>query len=176
MTRGPFLLPGANPRAQLRGAKAQEAGAAFELWLATQHQVARARGFAKVRKVSPEVKWTRGRGGIVTAKVVGENGCDYLGIVRPGRALVAEAKASDDPRLGRSAFEQHQIDDLDAAAPLGALALALVQLRIDRRLRRFAAPWPLSWVAVGRGASVGLEELAPFEIREGECYLERWAR
>lgn len=175
MTRGPFMLPGPNPANQVRGAKAHDAGDAFEAWLATQHAVARRRGLARVRKVSPAVRWMKIRG-VTTAKVVGENGADFVGILRSGRALVAEAKASDDPTLGRSAFEDHQVADLDAAAALGALALALVQLRIDHRLRRFAAPWPLRWRERGRGAGVGLEELAPWEIREGECYLERWAR
>ncbi len=174
--RGAMRMPGANARNQLRGAKAQQAGEGWEAWLARQHQVARQRGIARIRKVSPWVKILKKLGmGRFMVAFTGDNGCDYLGPLRGGRTLVAEAKASDDPRLGRSAFDQHQLDDLDAAAALGALALALVQLRVDGRLRRFAAPWPLNWRERGNGAGVGLEELGPWEIREGELYLERWA-
>ena len=177
MSRGPFMIPGSNPRAQLIGAIAQASGEAFEELLARHHRDARQRGVARVRKVSQLVKILRalGRGQFVVV-FTGENGCDWKGSLRGGRAITAESKSIAGPRLQRSMFEQHQIDDLDEAARFGELALALVQLRIDGRPRRFAAPWPLAWKQDGRGAGVGLEELAPWEIREGECYLERWAR
>lgn len=155
-----------------RGAgKSQANGAAFEDWIAAHHRVAFARGIAHVRKVSPAVKWLPGGRAIVT----GEAGCDWSGTLRGGRHLVAESKAHAGPRLGRAAFEPHQIADLDIAAKMGAVALAIVQLSIDGRVRRFAAPWPLPWRAVGNGQSVGLDELAPWEIAEGACYLARWA-
>lgn len=173
MSRGPLSLPGtAN---QVRGERNRDAGEAFEAWLEGWHRRARQLGIARVRKVSPAVKWV-GRGHRARPKVVGENGADYVGRLRGGRAIVAEAKATEEERLPRSAFEKHQIDDLDEAAALGALALGLIELRIAGRVRRFAAPWPLDWRWRGAGASVGLEELEPWEIRDGECYLARWAR
>lgn len=172
------MIPGSNPRAQLIGAIAQASGEAFEELLARHHRDARGRGIARVRKVSQLVKILRalGRGQFVVV-FTGENGCDWKGSLRGGRAITAESKSIAGPRLQRSMFEQHQIDDLDEAARFGELALALVQLRIDGRPRRFAVEWErMPWKASGVGYGVGLEELAPWEIREGECYLERWAR
>ena len=173
MSSGPLMMPGT--ARQVRGERNRDSGEAFEAWLEGWHRIARQRGIAHVRKVSPAVKWV-GRGDRARPKVVGENGADYVGRLRGGRAIVAEAKATVEDRLPRSEFKPHQAADLDAAASLGALAMALIELRVAGRVRRFAAPWPPPWRMRGEGGSVGLEELAPFEIREGECYLERWAR
>jgi hypothetical protein len=106
---GSFFLParnGVDPRAALRGMRAQQGGDRAEDWWKAHHDEARRRGLARIRKVSPEVKFARARGGAVAPHVVGENGCDYVGVIRPGRGFVAEAKSSDDARLGRSAFER----------------------------------------------------------------------
>jgi hypothetical protein len=52
----------------------------------------------------------------------------------------------------------------------------LVELHVAGRPRRFAAPWPVPWKVSGRGASVGLEELGPWEVAPtSRCYLERFA-
>lgn len=155
-----------------RQRKSQAHGAAFETWLEAQHATAARRGFARVRKVSPAVKWLIGGRAIV----VGEAGCDWSGTLRGGRHLVAESKSTTDARLGRSAFEAHQLADLDAAHAMGAVALALIEIHVDGRPLRFAARWPLTWKVSGKGASVGVEELRGWVIEAGDCYLEEWAR
>ena len=145
-------------------------GAAFEAWLEAQHLIAFRRGIAHVRKVSPAVKWLAGGRAIVT----GAAGCDWSGTLKGGRHLVAESKSTATARLGLSAFESHQIADLDLAHHFGALALAIIELRVDGRPLRFAAPWPLPWRVTGNGQGVGVDELRPWAIVEGSCYLARF--
>lgn len=156
-----------------RGAgKSQANGAAFEDWIAHWNRIAFARGIAHVRKVSPAVKWLPGGRAIVT----GDSGCDWSGTLRGGRHLVAESKAHEGQRIGRAAFEPHQIADLDRAVAMGARALALLQLRPQSLALRFAVPWEcMPWREVGRGQSVDGAELQEWLIAEGECYLERFA-
>lgn len=177
MTRGFGVLRTGrgSPKNRAQGTRAQDGGDASESYWQAQHDAAWIARLAKVRHVSPRVRILRVLGGGRFEVVFrGESGADYRGTVAGGRAVVAEAKSSDDHRLGRSILKPTQIADLDDAHALGALALLLVELTIDHRPRRFACPWPLAWTASGKGAGVGLEDLAAFEVRPGELYLRRF--
>jgi hypothetical protein len=102
---------------------------------------------------------------------------DYFGLFLDGsgRAIGVEAKTTADARLPRSAFDEHQCNDLDAIDGAGGLALAAIELRGRGR-------WVISWRAIRwcgprGGASVGVAELAGWEMLDGpDGYLARWCR
>jgi hypothetical protein len=165
-----------DPRRQLRGARATAAGAAFESWIEQQHLDAERLGLAHVRHVSPAVKVVgRTKRGLEVV-ITGKAGADYLGhtLAAPARPIVAEAKSTLDARLARSEVKPHQVADLDRCAAAGGVAVLLWELRAaGAPVRRFAAPWPVAWRGSAARGSIGLEELAPWELRPGECYLAR---
>ena len=113
-------------------------------------------------------------------RVARQRGWSELELAERERAqmpLTEKAARADHVLQNTGSFEQldHQVADLDTAAALGALAMALVELRVDGRPRRFAVPWrSMPWRERGTGGSVGLEELAGFEIQPGRLYLEPW--
>ena len=162
---------------QAVGARSQYIGESFESWCNTQHREAVQQGIlAWWRHVSPRVKWI-GKGERAQAKIVGDAVADYvMQLCVSGRAVVAEAKATEKERLVRSAIEPQQFDHLEACVKHGGLGILLGQFTIDGLPWRYAAPWPVPWRERGQGASIGVEELQEWQVKSGENYLRRFIR
>lgn len=154
------------------GHVARDAGAAFEAWLAAQHQAASVAGLAYVRHVGPPVAHT-GAGGR-ELKIVGTGPADFQGVMCGGRALAIEAK-SREGRLARAEIPEHQQRDLARVAALGGVALLVVELREHQLVA--AVPWrDVPWKVARTAEAVGAAELGPWRVDASRCYLERFAR
>ena len=165
-----------NPASVAQGRAAKAAGAGFELWLDAQHDAAKALGvLVHIAHNQPGVKLVGGRL-IYTER----SGCDYTGLLTPetlfshGRALAAEAKSTT-KRLSRKVIKKKQVEQLDAVAKAGGVAMLLVEFRTGARRDRFAVPWlEVPWRVLRTAASIGLEDMRPeWAIQPGECYLKR---
>jgi len=159
---------------QRGGVEARRAGDAFERWVAAQHRAALMAGdLAWIRHVSPAVKWV-GSGNKARVIVIGDACADFVGMAKHGRAVVVEAK-SRVGRLGKAQLLEQQVEQLDATAHGGGLALLLVELRHLKEAPagpRYAVPWAeVPWSARG---GVGHAELAPWLVDERDLYLRRF--
>jgi hypothetical protein len=183
-----FIQPGAgtaDPVRQLAGSRAHAVGDVFEAWCEHQHALAEARGLiVHPRHVSPKIRVLgKNRDQTLRVRIVGKAGADWIAQLPAafgGRIYRAESKTTeledprDEPTLARSAFLEHQVEELDATVANAGLAAVLWEVRAPGHVpRRFGAPWPLAWEKAGRGYSVTAASLRAWEVRAGECYVER---
>ncbi len=105
--------------------------------------------------------------------IYGQGAPDFLAVTFDGRPVAIEAKTTADARLPRSSVEPHQADALDAVADAGGLALLAVELR---GRGRWVIPWrEARWCGPRGGASIGVAELAGWEMLDGLAgYLRRF--
>lgn len=113
----------------------QRHGTQFEGKLGTYHQALELRGEAIVAKVPNPVVirsvdaqgWIRGRLGDATWT-------DYTGVLKGGRGLALEAKATKQARWSVSGLRPIQLDRLRAVDAMGGLALVLIWSTTYQRL------------------------------------------
>lgn len=102
-------------------------GRQWEQTLDDYHAILRMRALADVRRVPTPVHVTGRDGAHVTGALTRAEWVDYVGVLRGGRAVYVEAKASADPQRWRvSQVADHQLALLAAAATLGAVALVVL--------------------------------------------------
>jgi len=156
------------------GRLSQAAGSSFESWIDGQHEVAKMIGIlAYVAHNQVETNVIKGR---LTRTAASES--DYTGLLdRGAKYFACEAKSTKAESLPRAAVQPKQQKHLEIVARAGGLALLLVEFRItELPLRyRFAVPWlEVPWVTKRSAESVSAEQLGPWLIAPGTCYLERF--
>jgi penicillin-binding protein-related factor A (putative recombinase) len=156
------------------GRAAQAVGSNFEAYLHGQHDVAKMTGIlAHIAHNQAQASVVRGRL-IYTAAGVS----DYTGTLdRSGISVAVEAKSTKAESLPRAAVKPKQQEHLEVVARAGGLALLLVEFRITELPLhyRFAVPWlEVPWVTKRSAESISAEQLGPWLIAPGTCYLERF--
>lgn len=130
------------------GAKKQAVGSAFEGWVTAQHEKAIYKKIlVHVTHNQPTMKKVKGR------LIYAEATCaDYTGCLADGRYYAAEAKSTGEDKIYRSVISPLQQRHLDAVSAAGAMALLLVEFRVDGLPRRYRIPWTRVPWAVARSA------------------------
>lgn len=153
------------------GRKSQQAGAAWEAWLAEQDRIAERVGIlAPGTMLHTEPRVLQRGAQIVRA---GKSGADRVGVLVGGRAVAVEAKSTNKARLARDDVSEKQQAHLDAVARAGGLALLLVEFRSPQRPLRYAVEWrKVPWGRLRSAETVG-PELVGWEV-VAPCYLARF--
>jgi len=156
------------------GRTSQAVGASFESWIDGQHEVAKMAGIlAHIAHNQAQSNVVRGRL-IYTAAGVS----DYTGTLdRSGLSVAVEAKSTKAESLLRAAVKPKQQEHLEVVARAGGLALLLIEFRLTEvPLRfRFAVPWlEVPWETKRSAESISAEQLGPWLVDPGTCYLERF--
>ena len=136
-------------RAQIRGKQARLAGSYFEAMISGSCDYSLDRGLAKIEK-TPE-----------PMKPLGPK--NYKGTLKGGRAVVFEAKHTDDDRIEYNRLTKEQRDDLEHHHKLGAVAFVLVSMSLTECFR---VPWPV-WrdMAATYGRKyMTRDELLPYKV------------
>ncbi len=108
------------------------AGEAFERELSSAFAYAAQSGAAWITKRPTPVRITSKRaGGIVTGKLTGSPGVDYVGVLRGGRAIYLEAKRCSDGVFRLAAILPEQWSEMARVAPLGAARVLVVRWQPD---------------------------------------------
>lgn len=138
------------------GAKKQAVGSAFESWVQAQHEKAiYKKTLAHVVHNQPTAKMINGR------LIYAEATCsDYTGCLANGRYYAAEAKSTGEDRIYRSVISSSQQKHLNTVHEAGALALLLVEFRVDGLPRRYCIPWAkVPWATVRSAESLSEKDL-----------------
>lgn len=129
-------------RAQIRGRQARVAGNYFEAMIAGSCDMYADRGLAFIEKTPEPMKplGAKNHKGQFLACYVKQAQPDYKGTLKGGRAIVFEAKHTDDERIEFGRVTQTQQDALEMHSKLGALAFVLVSMGMTECYR---VPWPV---------------------------------
>lgn len=143
------------------GRSSRERGLSLETRLIRAHERYATEGRAWVRQVGPPVvviggtaRDGRGRTGFRGA-FAGTATVDFIGVGPGGRAVLIEAKATQEQRIRCSVIAAHQRADLDAAHGVGAMCLVVVEVYASPLPSVYVVPWS-RWPARG---SMGADEL-----------------
>lgn len=129
-------------RAQIRGKQARLAGSYFESMISGSCDYYLDRGLAKIEKTPEPMKplGPKNYKGQFLACYTKQAQPDYKGTLKGGRAVVFEAKHTDDDRIEFNRLTKEQRDDLEAHHKLGAIAFVLVSMSLTDFYR---VPWPV---------------------------------
>lgn len=116
-------------------------GESWERELSAQHAIYRRDKRATILRVHPEIRVTAVRSGYLTGRFAGTGPPDFVGVLRDGQGVAADAKATAKDYLLMSAIPRHQAIDLTAWAEAGGMALILARLGDSE--------WVLDWRIVG---------------------------
>lgn len=104
------------------------------------------------------------KGGAPVWKMAEQSGADWIGLLRGGRYLAAEAKSIEDERFPRARIEPKQLDHLDQTGAHG-VALLLLEFRGPGAPRWFAVPWTKApWRVMRTAQSLYPADLATWQI------------
>ena len=116
-------------------------GATFEKMISDTLDIYRRYGIANVHKYPEPLKVIRATGkGTFECCFVKRSEPDFIGTLRGGRAIVFEAKHTDNDRILQEVVKEHQAAALDAHEKLGAACFILVSLRMRDF---FFLPWEI---------------------------------
>ena len=160
-------------RNQIKGKQARLAGEHFENMISSACLYYSDRGLAHIEKTPEPMKPLRApnRQGQFLACYTKAAQPDYKGTLAGGRAVVFEAKHTDDEKIERRRLTQEQLDALEKHHRLGALAFVLVSIGLTDFYR---VPWP-TWRDMadiyGRQYMKHVE-LEPFEVPAVAGYIK----
>lgn len=152
-------------RAQIRGKQARLAGSYFEAMISGSCDYYLDRGLAKIEKTPEPMKplGPKNYKGQFLACYTKQAQPDYKGTLKGGRAVVFEAKHTDDDRIEFKRLTKEQRDDLEHHHKLGAVAFVLVSMSMTECFR---VPWPV-WrdMAATYGRKyMTRDELLPYKV------------
>lgn len=152
-------------RAQIRGKQARLAGSYFEAMISGSCDYYLDRGLAKIEKTPEPMKplGPKNYKGQFLACYTKQAQPDYKGTLKGGRAVVFEAKHTDDDRIEYNRLTKEQRDDLEHHHKLGAVAFVLVSMSLTECFR---VPWP-AWrdMAATYGRKyMTRDELLPYKV------------
>lgn len=152
-------------RAQIRGKQARLAGSYFEAMISGSCDYYLDRGLAKIEKTPEPMKplGPKNYKGQFLACYTKQAQPDYKGTLKGGRAVVFEAKHTDDDRIEYNRLTKEQRDDLEHHHKLGAVAFVLVSMGLTECFR---VPWPV-WrdMAATYGRKyMTRDELKPYKV------------
>ena len=152
-------------RAQIRGKQARLAGSYFEAMISGSCDYYLDRGLAKIEKTPEPMKplGPKNYKGQFLACYTKQAQPDYKGTLKGGRAVVFEAKHTDDDRIEYNRLTKEQRDDLEHHHKLGAVAFVLVSMSLTECFR---VPWPV-WrdMAATYGRKyMTRDELLPYKV------------
>lgn len=152
-------------RAQIRGKQARLAGSYFEAMISGSCDYYLDRGLAKIEKTPEPMKplGPKNYKGQFLACYTKQAQPDYKGTLKGGRAVVFEAKHTDDDRIEYNRLTKEQRDDLEHHYKLGAVAFVLVSMSMTECFR---VPWPV-WrdMAATYGRKyMTRDELEPYKV------------
>lgn len=152
-------------RAQIRGKQARLAGSYFEAMISGSCDYYLDCGLAKIEKTPEPMKplGPKNYKGQFLACYTKQAQPDYKGTLKGGRAVVFEAKHTDDDRIEYSRLTKEQRDDLEHHHKLGAVAFVLVSMSLTECFR---IPWPV-WrdMAATYGRKyMTRDELLPYKV------------
>ena len=139
-------IAGERREAQLRrscqGAVSRAQGAQFEQAIAGACDLYREKGMADIEKTPEPMKplGPKNRKGQFLACYTKQAQPDYKGTLKGGRAIVFEAKHTDDDRIEFKRLTKEQQDDLEHHHKLGAVTFVLVSMGLTECYR---VPWPV---------------------------------
>lgn len=156
----------AQQRRRVAGARAVDAGKAFEKKIRSEIEIAKHAGLvAWYQHAEPAFRliWKRGRDGRPTREFMpcAAGFADYSGILCGGLAFAVEVKATKDPRFARSKISPAQQAHLDATAAAGGLALLALQLRDHDAgtVLELVMPWrEVPWVVKRSAETLGADD------------------
>ncbi len=159
---------------QIRGKQAKVAGEHFENLISASCAYYEERRMAKIEKTPEPTK--------VISTVPNQPGrfitCftkaaqpDYKGTLKGGRAVVFEAKHTDDDRITRRRLTQEQLDSLEGYHRLGALSFVLVSMGLCDFYR---VPWPVwrDMAGIFGRQYIKHAELEPYEVPSVAGYIK----
>ena len=152
-------------RAQIRGKQARVAGGYFENIISASCAYYADRGLAYIEKTPEPMKQlgAKNQKGQFTACYLKAAQPDYKGTLKGGRAIVFEAKHTDDERIEFGRLTEMQREALEKHRKLGALSFVLVSIGLTDFYR---VPWPV-WrdMAETYGRKYMTHaELSPYEV------------
>ena len=165
----------------------RRAGEAFEQELSAAFALASARGVAWITKRPTPVAITRvSAGGVVTGKLTGSPGVDYVGALLGGRSIFLEAKRCSSGTFALDAIEQPQWSEMARVGPLGAARVLVVRWMPDtakgrallggRLVAICVVPWSeCERARDAREASLSAETLAKYADTTGLHWVDRLA-
>ena len=154
------------PANRQRGRKARTVGSGFEEVLQTHFFAPLLRDGLLVRidRLSPSAVPVGKKGGAPIWKMSEQSGADWIGLLRGGRYLAAEAKSIEGDRFPRARIEDKQIAHLDEAGA-HAVALLLLEFRGPAAPRWYAVPWTQApWKVARTAESLYAADLASWQI------------
>jgi hypothetical protein len=174
-------LTGAAKRSEQRAA-----GEAFERELANAFVFAATAGIAWITKRPTPVLITRKSNGVITGRLTGSPGVDYVGALRGGRSIFLEAKRCSEGTLSLDRIEQPQWDEMARVGPLGAARVLIVRwqpptdkgraLLGGRAVAICVVPWSECESARAAGdASLSAKTLAKYADATGLHWVYRLA-
>ena len=153
-----------DPMKQYQGAVSRAQGKHFEEYIDLSLRYYEQRGEAVVEKTPEPMRPTKDLGnGKFIAYYEKAAQPDYKGTLKGGRAVVFEAKHTDDDRIEFNRLTKEQRDDLEHHHKLGAVAFVLVSMSLTECFR---VPWPV-WrdMAATYGRKyMTRDELKPYKV------------
>lgn len=152
-------------RAQIRGKQARLAGSYFESMISGSCDYYLDRGLAKIEKTPEPMKplGPKNYKGQFLACYTKQAQPDYKGTLEGGRAVVFEAKHTDDDRIEFNRLTKEQRDDLEHHHKLGAVAFVLVSMSLTECFRVPWAVWRDMAATYGR-KYMTRDELKPYKV------------
>lgn len=160
-------------RNQIKGKQSRIAGEHFENMISAACSYYKDRGLAHIEKTPEPMKPLRApnRQGQFLACFTKAAQPDYKGTLKGGRAVVFEAKHTDDEKIERRRLTQEQLDGLEAHHRLGALAFVLVSIGLTDFYRVPWTTWRDMADIYGR-QYIKHNELEPFEVPAIAGYIK----
>ncbi len=160
-------------RNQLKGKQARIAGEHFENMISAACAFYEERRIAKIEKTPEPMKPLRAPNqlGQFLACYTKAAQPDYKGTLKGGRAVVFEAKHTDDEKIERRRLTQEQLDALEVHHQLGALAFVLVSIGLSGFYR---VPWPVwrDMASIYGRQYMKHAELEPYEVPAVAGYIK----
>jgi len=132
-----------NIQRQIKGKRAKVAGEHFENMISGACSFYYDRNLANIEKTPEPMKVLKPmpkQPGKFIACFTKAAQPDYKGTIQGGRAIVFEAKHTDDDKIERKRLTDEQMDGLEKHHKLGALAFVLVSFSLQSFYR---IPWPV---------------------------------
>ena len=131
-----------DPKRQLLGKIAKARGKQFESRIDDSFAYYAQKGFAIIEKTPEPMKplGPKNYKGQFLACYTKQAQPDYKGTLKGGRAVVFEAKHTDDDRIEYNRLTKEQRDDLEHHHKLGAVTFVLVSMGLTECYR---VPWPV---------------------------------
>lgn len=160
-------------RAQLTGRRSKVAGEHFENMIEATCRYYIERGLAKIDKTPEPMRplGAKNQKGQFLACYTKQAQPDYKGTLKGGRAIVFEAKHTDDDRIEQRRVNQEQADDLELHHKLGATAFVLVSFGL---CDFYVVPWPVwrDMAEIYGRKYVKQSELEPYEVQAVAGYIK----